>query len=137
MVNPDVLKKRLNKLDEYLAILDRLRRYEREAFLSDPEHYGSAERFLHLAIEALSDMGHHVIADEGWGNVEQRRDVPARFAEQKEIDETLRTTWTRMMGFRNILVHDYLDVDRDLVYDVLQNDLDDIRQLQAVFARFL
>lgn len=42
-----------------------------------------------------------------------------------------------MIGFRNILVHNYLDVDRDIVFDILQNDLDDLRALRDVFAHFL
>jgi uncharacterized protein YutE (UPF0331/DUF86 family) len=33
--------------------------------LSNAEIYGSAERFLHLAIEALLYMGNHVIAGKG------------------------------------------------------------------------
>ena len=137
VVNPDVLRKRLNKLEEYLTILERLRDYDRDAFLNDPERYGSAERFLQLAIEALSGMGHHVVADEDWGTVDRQRDVPARFREQERIGDDLEETWTRMVGFRNILVHDYLNVDRNTVYDVLQHDLDNIRRLRAVFARFL
>ena len=55
MVRPEVVRKRLNKIDECLAVLQRLQRYGRDEFLSDPERYGSAERFLHLAIEALLD----------------------------------------------------------------------------------
>jgi len=47
MVRHEILRKRMNKLDEYLAILRQLQRYARDEFLSDPEHYGSAERFLH------------------------------------------------------------------------------------------
>jgi preprotein translocase subunit Sss1 len=42
MVRPEILRKRLNKLDEYLAILRKLRRYERDEFLSNAEIYGSA-----------------------------------------------------------------------------------------------
>jgi uncharacterized protein YutE (UPF0331/DUF86 family) len=70
MVRPEILRKRMNKLDEYLKVLRQLQRYEREEFLSEPEHYGSAERFLHLSIEALLDMGNHVIADENMGVVD-------------------------------------------------------------------
>ncbi len=51
MVKAEVLRKRLNKLDEYLLILGRLRRYTFEEFTADPERYGSAERFLQLAID--------------------------------------------------------------------------------------
>jgi uncharacterized protein YutE (UPF0331/DUF86 family) len=64
MVRPEILHKRMNKLDEYLVILHQLQRYEREEFLSNPEHYGSAERLLRLVIEALLDMGNLILADE-------------------------------------------------------------------------
>ena len=46
MTRPEVIRKRLITLDEYLGILRSLQRYSREEFLSGPEHYGSAERFL-------------------------------------------------------------------------------------------
>jgi hypothetical protein len=49
VVRAEVLRKRLNKLDEYLTILTGLRRYTFEEFIADPERYGSAERFLQLA----------------------------------------------------------------------------------------
>ena len=89
MVRHEILRKRMNKLDEYLAILRQLQRYARHEFLSDPEHYGSAERFLHLAIEALLDMGNHVIADEGLGVVDWYSDVPKIFADKGLISSDL------------------------------------------------
>jgi hypothetical protein len=48
MPKPELIRRRLQKLDEYLAILRKLRRYNLEEFVSDPEHYGSAERFMQL-----------------------------------------------------------------------------------------
>jgi len=38
---------------------------------------------------------------------------------------------------RNTLVHGYMDVDRTIVYEVLQNGLCDIEELKRVFARHL
>jgi uncharacterized protein YutE (UPF0331/DUF86 family) len=137
MVRPEVIRKRLNKIDEYLVVLQRLQRYGRDEFLSDPERYGSAERFLHLAIEALLDMGNHVIADEGLGVVDWYSDVPRIFLEKGLISSELSQKWIRMIGFRNTLVHGYMDVDRTIVYEVLQNGLRDIEELKRVFARFL
>jgi len=42
-----------------------------------------------------------------------------------------------MIGFRNILVHDYLDVAHRRVYEVLHQNLDDIRAVMRAFVRFL
>ncbi len=44
MVRPEVIRKRLNKLDEYLKIIEEIKKYSFDEFISDPEHYGSTER---------------------------------------------------------------------------------------------
>jgi len=42
-----------------------------------------------------------------------------------------------MIGFRNVLVHDYLDIDLSLVYDILINRLKDFEKIKRAFAQFL
>ena len=63
MVKREVIHKRLKRLDEYLSILYSLQKYDYDKFIANPELYGSTERFLHLAIEAINDLGNHWIAD--------------------------------------------------------------------------
>jgi uncharacterized protein YutE (UPF0331/DUF86 family) len=48
-----------------------------EEFLENPERYGSAERFLQLAIEAVTDMGTHRVADLELGVVKCYLDIPS------------------------------------------------------------
>lgn len=43
----------------------------------------------------------------------------------------------RMIGPGNVLVHDYLDTDRDIVVQALQDHLDNFETLRRVFAQFL
>jgi len=137
VVRPEILRRRLEQLGEYLTILERYRSYDLDAFVADPERYGSAERFLQLAVEATLDMGSHIIADEKLGSVEQSRDIPRRFREHGRITGDVEQRWIRMIGFRNILVHEYLQVDRAIVHDVVCNRLDDLAELRRVFAEFL
>lgn len=137
MIKTEVLRRRLNKLDEYMTILQRLSQYDQPTFLADPEHYGSAERFLQLAIETLNDMGSHVVTDLHLGMVESYRDIPRILVEHAYVPPELSEIWIKMIGFRNILVHDYLDIDRRVVYRVLQDNLEDISRLRCVFARWL
>ncbi len=137
MIRPEVLRRKLAQLDEYLTILERLRRYSRAEFLENPERYGSAERFLQLAIESLLDMGNHVVATLELGEVRTYNDLPRILAEKGHLSPALAEKWVRMIGFRNILVHEYLAIDREIVYRVLAHDLSDLRELGAAFARFL
>lgn len=130
MVRAEVIRKRLNKLDD-------LKKYSIEEFLSTPEYYGSVERFLQLAIETTVDIGNHIVADLGLGEVNWYSDIAAILEEKKFISIDLREKWIRMVGFRNILVHDYLEVDRKIVFEVLHNRLGDLEELKKVFATFL
>lgn len=134
---PEVLRKRPQKLSEYLRILESNRKYSFTDYSTDPERYGSTERFLQLAIEAVNDMGNHVIADNELGIVNRSADIPNLLKEEGNIDADLRDQWIKMIGFRNILVHDYLEIDLKIVYEVLQNHLSTLQRIQRSLARYL
>lgn len=102
MVNPEIVRRCLERLGEYLQILSRYRDYDLEAFLADPERYGSAERFLQLAIEATLDIGNHIAADQRMGRIEKSRDLPRVFREHGALDSELEERWARMIGFRKV-----------------------------------
>jgi uncharacterized protein YutE (UPF0331/DUF86 family) len=137
MVRVEVIRKRIEKLEEYIEILHGLQKYSLNEFLENPEHYGSAERFLQLAIETTTDIGNHIISSLGLGEVNWYSDIAGIIEEKGYINSELRERWIKMIGFRNILVHDYLEVDRKIVYDVLLNRLNDLEDLKKAFATFL
>ena len=137
MVKVEVIRKRLTKMDAYLNILQKMKGYSFDEFNVNPEIYGSCERFLQLAIEATLDIGNHLIADLNLGEVNWYRDIPILMEQNGYISDPLKEKWIRMIGFRNTLVHDYVEIDRKIVYEILQNNIDDILKLKKVFAQFL
>jgi len=137
MVRPEVIERRLNKLNEYIEILQSIQKYSLDEFISTPEYYGSAERFLQLAIETTIDIGNHIVSDMDLGKVRWSSDIPSILEEKGIIPLNLRETWIKMIGFRNLLVHDYLDIERETVYKILQEKLTDLIALEKVFAKFL
>lgn len=137
MVNAELVRKRLIRLEESISILSRISKYSFDEFVADPERYGSAERFLQVSIEAVNDLGNHVVSDLGLGEINWQSDIPRLLLTHGYITADLSQLWIKMIGFRNILVHEYMDVDRRLVYDVLQNNLVDLRKLMTVFTRWI
>ena len=85
----------------------------------------------------MNDLGNHIIADLNLGEVNWQSDIPAILAKKGYLDSTLEEKWIQMIGFRNTLVHDYLDINREIVYDVLQNGLEDIGSIKRIFTQFL
>ncbi len=137
MVRVDVLAKRIAKIDECLMLLKGYRTLSQAQFLANSEYRYVTERLLHLAIEALTDMGNHLIADLHLGHPDYAAQVPDILAEKANLPRELADTWIKMIGLRNILVHDYLDIDPALIYKILQNNLSDIERLKNFFARYL
>jgi|AntDeeMinimDraft_5_1070356.scaffolds.fasta_scaffold05400_2 uncharacterized protein YutE (UPF0331/DUF86 family) len=137
MVKPEVIRRRLEKLDEYLSYLEDVQEYDQQKFLANIETWASAERFLQMAVELVNDIASHIIADEKAGTINQYRDIPEIFFEQNWINDELKEKWIHIIGFRNILVHGYATIDRSIVYDIIQNNLKDIKTLKKIFAQFL
>jgi len=137
VTRPEVLRRRIANLEANLRVLRGLAAYTLDDFLASPERYGAAERFLQLAIEAINDMAAHLAADEDWGGFERTRDLVEIFYRRGLVDQELAERWQRMIGFRNLLVHEYLEIDRRRVYRVLQENLGDLEALSRVFVRFL
>jgi uncharacterized protein YutE (UPF0331/DUF86 family) len=57
--------------------------------------------------------------------------------ENRALDEELCTVMERMAKFRNIVVHQYEDVDAEIVVAILQKHLRDVSSFRAAILRFL
>jgi uncharacterized protein with HEPN domain len=53
----------------------------------------------------------------------------ARVIPQDLIARTPHIPWTKMIGMRNILVHDYFHIDTEIVWQVVERDLPDLKHL--------
>jgi uncharacterized protein YutE (UPF0331/DUF86 family) len=105
-----------------------LRVRTREDFVKDPFVIGNAERYLQLAIQAVLDICNYLVADDRLGQVEEYRDAISLLGQRDYLDPGLTQRLLPMAGLRNILVHDYLEVDRARIHALLQDCLEDFEQ---------
>ena len=42
--------------------------------------------------------------------------------------------WKQVMGIRDHIAHGYFDINADLIFDVVKNDLDDLREAIIFFS---
>lgn len=136
MVRREVVLSRISKLDEYIKFLYEMEKYSKEEYLLDPMIYGSSERFLHLAIECVIDIANHIISDMGYRKPSSNREIFEILFENKIINNNLKENLSNMAGFRNILVHDYTNLDREIVYEILNNNLKDIEDFRKIAIKY-
>lgn len=92
---------------------------------------------LQRAIQASVDIAAHIIAYEGLGLPDTLKDHFQLLAQNKIISIDLEQKLYAMVGFRNIAVHEYQNIDKEILKSILQNNLRDIEEFyQEILSKF-
>ena len=129
-----VLERKLDHLQELLALLRAESSTPLEAFLLDRRQQLMEEHLLHLSVEAASDLLEHLL-------VQTTNQRPQTYAEtfQKAgalglIPTELANRLVPAAGLRNRLVHDYEAIDPRRVHAAIGMALRDLEELRATLA---
>jgi len=95
------------------------------------------ERGLQLTIENMLTIGEIIIALEGFRKPEEKREIFQILAEEKIISRGLEKDLRGIAGFRNILVHNYVDLDLNLVYKNLVEGIPVFEKFAKQIAKFI
>lgn len=137
MIEPETIEGIFRNLDGYLAPLHQLAALPREQFVNDPIKVGAAKYYLQVAIECCIDVTNHIIARQGFRAPETYADSFTVLVENDIIEPEFALTAHQMVKMRNRLVHLYWEVDSDILYDTLRNNLGDFDRFKAYIYRFM
>ncbi len=132
MVDGNLLKNKLAQIAEYYTDLQESQSITLDQFLADKKNRRYIERTLHLAVECCLDIGSHIIADNGWREPIDNKDIFTVLAENGVFSAELLPKLQKMAQFRNVLVHDYAKIDPDIIYAILTRNLPDIQEFIRV-----
>jgi uncharacterized protein YutE (UPF0331/DUF86 family) len=135
MTNPDVIARKLLTLNETLGRLERPDAMNPDALRDDPTLQAAVERWLQVAIEACSDLAFHLVATEGSTPPTTGRGAFASLGAHGRLAPDLAARLGLAYGLRNLLVHDYAEVDRAQLAAAGRSALADLRAFAAGFAR--
>jgi uncharacterized protein YutE (UPF0331/DUF86 family) len=134
--DPHVLRRHLLALRE---ALDRVRRHagrSADELRADTDLRWIVERGLQLCAQNALDIATHIAAGAGLDAPDYASAVD-RLAELSVIPADFARRLRRLAGFRNVLVHGYLQVDLDVVQNVLRDGLQDLDAFAAHVERYL
>ena len=97
----------------------------------------AAERNLQVAIQSVLDICNHVVADMKLEVPDEQKQAFHILASHKLIPKRLAETLTAMTGMRNVLVHEYLDVDLRHLYAIMAGHLGDFEKLIKAVLKLL
>ena len=135
-VDPLVLRRHLFSLREALQVLSGHTGSSIAALKTDHEERWAVERGLQLCAQNVLDIATHIAAAEG-------RDVPDYASAIDELGNLgilpndFASDFRGVAGFRNVMVHGYLEVDLELLHRLLNERLSDFGDFAAHIDAYL
>ena len=131
-----IIRRHLAALRESLQVLAARSDVTLEELNADTELLWVVERGLQLCAQNALDIATHIAASRG-------RDVPDYASAIDELgrlgvlDREFVQEFRNVAGFRNVLVHGYLDVDLDVLHTLLHERLGDFESFAARIETYL
>jgi len=125
MVDKDVALAKVSSIQRCLKRIEQVTSLNPETL----EDLDTREIFilnLQRAVQSGIDLAAHVIADEGLGIPNELREHFDLLEHAGVIECELSKKLRKMVGFRNIAVHEYQAINTDILKSILQNHLKDI-----------
>ena len=100
----------------------------------------ACERLLQISIEAMIDICHLFVTGLKLGLPAEEEDLFEKIERAGIISPAVKEMLKRMKGFRNILVHEYGEIDDQIVYEAVRTKLTDFdhfkREILAAVEKF-
>jgi len=130
-MSPDKVSQRVvgDRLDWIGKMIDEIRSLpldDYEIFSQDKRNIWSAESCLRRSIEALMDLGRHVLA-KGFGRgVSEYKEIATLLGEVGILDEKAVNIFKSLAGYRNRMVHFYHEISDKELFEICSSQLPDI-----------
>jgi len=130
----------LRKISDLERYYDQIREFSGlaiEDYQSNWKTQRVIERTLQMMIENCADIANHIISDSGMRVPSSYADTFKVLLENNVIDSELFTIMEKMAKFRNIVVHQYEEVDAEIVLSILKKHLKDFEKFRDAVLKYL
>jgi len=128
MVNTEIIKKRLEQLNLSVNKVKRYQSISLEEFLNDDIVQDVVEYNLFISINMMVDIAVHIVVDNKLGTPNTMSEAFEILYKEKYISQEDLNKYKNMVAFRNILSHEYVKVDKKLVFDIMKKNLADFER---------
>lgn len=126
MYNYALITERLTIIRNAVQRLELLSKMPVDEFCRNEDAVDIAENRLRHALEALFDLGRHLVVKSGAGVPSDYRSVIIMLRENNILPEDYARQIEGMAGYRNRLIHDYNKVTPEELYVIIENRLSDL-----------
>ena len=129
----------LNKISNIERCLNRIKEEyqgKENKFRSDLAVQDSVLLNLQRACESCIDLSNYIIKKNKLGMPQTSRESFEILVQTNIIDAALADKMKRMVGFRNIAIHEYHSLNLNIIESIVQNDLNDFQLFTSKILHF-
>lgn len=115
------------KVESVSRCIKRIEQERQFNLFDDIVHQDALLLNLQRACQTVIDMAMHIVKEKQLGTPNTTSEVFEILYEQKLISIELFESMRSMVGFRNIMVHDYTELDMNIVISIVDKHLYDLR----------
>jgi uncharacterized protein YutE (UPF0331/DUF86 family) len=135
MVDRDVVIAKINSIQKCLKRIKEITKLDPKSLENlDTEEIVILN--LQRAIQSSIDLAAHIVADEGLGVPRELRENFDLLRQKNVLTDELTKRLRKMVGFRNIAVHEYDTINIDILKSILQHNLKDIEEFYMSVLRY-
>jgi len=132
-ISKRIVGDRLAWVDKMVNEINTLPMETFEAFTSDSRNVWTAESCLRRSLEALLDIGRHILAKRFSKGVSEYKEIAIELGRIKVLGEEEAQLLRRLAGYRNRLVHFYHEITTDELYRICNDDLGDLLAIRDAY----
>lgn len=136
-ISESVVAQRASWVVEMTDALRELPIQNRAEFLYNKHHVAAAESYLRRSLEALFDIGRHILAKRFAYPATEYKEIAKGLSERKVIVGTEAEWMRKMAGYRNRMIHFYHEISPDELHEICLNHIGGIRQLLESMLRWV
>ncbi|TFJ93394.1 type VII toxin-antitoxin system HepT family RNase toxin [Lentibacillus salicampi] len=116
-----------------VSIIERCVRRIEEVYDNDPASLDDFTKLdsitlnIQRACEAAIDLSMHIVAEKKLGLPQKSREAFDLLQDTGVISGSTAARMKAMVGFRNIAVHSYQDIDHDILKKIVNDHIDDFK----------
>lgn len=137
MVDRNLILRKITELGIYLSQVREFSDITLQDYKADWKIQRIVERTLQMMIETCADIANHIISDTNARPPVTYADTFNVLLENGIISSELFGTMEKMVKFRNIIVHQYEEVDAEIVVVILQKHLTDFEKFKETVLGYL
>lgn len=126
MIDENLVLAKAGRLEDHLRRIQEKRSVKLDEFLADLDRQESILFNLQMAIQNCIDIAAHIISDEELGVAGSTNEMFYMLQENGYLTPEMTEKMVAEVGFRNLIVHEYGNVDLKRVYQIAQQNIEDL-----------